>query len=103
LSGAHRQTVTQAIHEPCTYRGWSLLAINVRSNHVHVVVEANGQKPERIPLQLKAWSTRRLRESGDFPSNRKIWTYHGSTRYLWNERSLSAAVTYVEDYQEGMK
>lgn len=29
----------------------------------------------------------------------KLWTRHGSTRYLWNEASVEAACRYVRDGQ----
>ena len=40
LDKDRRVIVLAAIREVCKYRGWSLWAAHVRTNHVHVVVEA---------------------------------------------------------------
>lgn len=97
-----RMIVHEAIAQCCAFRGWRLHALNVRSNHVHVVVEPMTlRSPESILVQMKAWSTRRLREGGSFTSEQRLWTTHGSTRYLWNEKSVLGAIDYVLLRQEG--
>jgi hypothetical protein len=45
--------------------------------------------------ELKAYSTRRLREAGLAGEDQKIWARGASTRYLWNPRHVEAAVEYV--------
>ena len=55
--------------------------------------------PERILTQLKAWSTRALRQGGCLSQNTRAWTHHGSTRYLWKEHSVNDAIAYVLEYQ----
>src|ERR1700722_20216343 len=42
LDRDRRIIVLAALREVCPHRGWSLLAAHVRTNHVHVVVEAEG-------------------------------------------------------------
>lgn len=49
---------------------------------------------------LKAWSTRRLRESGMVEADRRVWTKHGSTRYLFDQSSVERAVDYVVRMQD---
>jgi hypothetical protein len=49
--------------------------------------------------QLKSWATRRLREEGLAESDERIWTRHGSTRYLWTEQDVLAAGAYVLEGQ----
>jgi hypothetical protein len=46
LSDAARQVVSETIEEHWRRRGWELLALNVRSNHVHVVVGFADAAPE---------------------------------------------------------
>src|SRR5437773_2182167 len=46
LSPAQRVVVEKAIREVCKYRGYGLVAVNARTNHVHSVVRASC-KPER--------------------------------------------------------
>jgi len=89
-----RRIADQTIREVCTHRGWQVPALNVRTNHVHVVC-CGRTTPEKMLGDLKAWSTRRLREAGLVSQNRRIWTDGGSTRYLWERKSFDAAVYYV--------
>ncbi|HWA98068.1 MAG TPA: transposase [Pirellulales bacterium] len=98
LDQSRRALVQNAIEGVATYRAWRLWAINVRTNHVHVVVSADC-KPERVMSDFKAWATRRLREAGLLERDVRPWSDHGSTRYLWNERALEDACKYVVDCQ----
>jgi len=58
-----RRIVCRTVGEVCEHRGWVLLAANIRSNHIHVVVAADDM-PEPVMNSLKASATRRLREAG---------------------------------------
>ncbi|MGE3781017.1 MAG: hypothetical protein AB7F89_27760 [Pirellulaceae bacterium] len=49
--------------EPPAHRGWAVHALNVRPNHVHVVVEGP-EHPKAVMSTLKAWATCQLREGG---------------------------------------
>jgi REP element-mobilizing transposase RayT len=99
LSPNQRSVVEETVKEVCQHRGWNLLAVNARSNHVHVVVSA-GCPPEKTLADFKAWGTRRLRETCRLPAGRKVWAHHGSTRYLWTDRDVKEAVRYVEEGQD---
>ena len=94
LGARQRTTVKIAIRETCRIRKWELLALNVRTNHVHVVVTAN-QIPERVLNAFKANATGRLRESELWPYPFSPWADKGSNRRLWNERSVARAIDYV--------
>ena len=100
LEQAHREAVDAAIRDVCAHRGWTLHALNVRTNHVHLVVAA-GSTPEQVMTSLKAWSTRRLRETGLIVDGLKPWSRHGSTRYLWRGDQIEAACSYVLEGQGG--
>ena len=95
LDAKQRKSVDRAIRETCTYRHWRLHAINVRTNHVHVVVAIGQAKPERALNALKANATRQMREDGNWKEPHSPWADKGSNRYLWNERSLALAIDYV--------
>lgn len=95
-----RRIVERAISDHCQIRHWELLALTARSNHVHVVVFANDESPEQVLTQSKSWSTRRLREAGLVASDQRVWTRHGSTRWLNDEQSVAAAVRYVTEAQD---
>jgi REP element-mobilizing transposase RayT len=99
LDGEERRLVDRTIREVCAYRTWTLHALNVRTNHVHLVVTASSSTPEQVLTTLKAWSTRRLRETGQVNTNAKLWARHGSTRYLWTVDDVDTACIYVIESQ----
>ena len=86
--------VLQAIQEVCQYRGWSLLAAHVRTNHGHVVVQAFSP-PEKVLNDFKAYASRHLNQAGIDGSDCKRWTRRGSTRYLWKPEQVEAAIHYT--------
>lgn len=89
-----RKIVEETIKEVCNCRGYDLIAINTRTNHIHIVVAAN-VKPEPIMTSFKSYATRKLRKGNFFNQTAKIWSRHGSTRYLWNDDHVKAVVDYV--------
>jgi REP element-mobilizing transposase RayT len=103
LDSPRREVVLRTIREVAADRGWHVWAVHVRSNHVHAVVSAQSVRPEKVLADLKAWASRRLREAfpddGDEVPGRTRWTQHGSTRYIWDEEALTAAIDYVIDRQ----
>jgi REP element-mobilizing transposase RayT len=94
LNPRQRKTVDDAIRETCRIRRWSLLALNVRTNHVHIVVTAN-KKPELVLNAFKANATRKLREERLWRYPFSPWAFKGSKRRLWNEKSVERAIDYV--------
>lgn len=94
LDAARRQLVLRTICEVAAYRNWTLWAVHVRSNHVHIVITAEC-KPEKVMTDLKAWASRRLREAFTENADRDRWTEHGSTRWLNSDEALQAAVQYT--------
>jgi len=94
LDAARRTAVETAIRETCEKRRWLLMALNARTNHVHSVVSA-ACKPEPVLNALKANATRQMREMKCWTSDLSPWSYGGSRRYLWTERSVELAVDYV--------
>jgi REP element-mobilizing transposase RayT len=99
LGVADRQIVERTVAEVCRHRRWRLYAVSARTEHVHVVLTAPG-RPERILEALKAWCTRRLREAARAEREAVIWSRHGSTRYLWDHKSLEEAAAYVRYGQD---
>ncbi|MFO0843333.1 MAG: transposase [Gemmataceae bacterium] len=82
------------LRDVADYRGWSLLAAHVRSNHLHAVVHAN-TTPERVMNDFKAYLSRRLNEARLDTPDRKRWTRHGSTQYLWSDAEVIACIRYT--------
>jgi REP element-mobilizing transposase RayT len=101
LNAECRRVVEMTIREVCAFRGWSLMALNVRTNHAHVVVGAGAISSARMLNDFKAYSTRRMREAGVWDLEHNPWVDKGSRRFLWNERHVVAAVEYVLNGQGG--
>jgi REP element-mobilizing transposase RayT len=99
LDAEQRKCVEAAIMEVCEFRKYLLRLINVRTNHVHVVVSA-AFKPEKIVNDFKVYATRRLRTEWLCSSTQRVWSRGASTRYLWKPRHVEAAVDYVKYCQE---
>jgi REP element-mobilizing transposase RayT len=98
LDQESRDAVLRAIQQHCLYRGWNLLAAHIRTNHVHTIVEAN-VRPEVIMTELKLYASRELNRLSPDQSKRKRWSRHGSTRWLWKDDDVQAALQYVVEQQ----
>ena len=105
LSMEQRAIVAKTIEDHCRIRAWTLHALNVRSNHVHVVVTAD-RSPEDVLNQLKAWTSRRLSDQAGLvekvavkAGRRRWWTEHGSTKYINDVEYLENAIRYVKELQ----
>lgn len=95
LGTQQRKEVKAAILETCDYRGWHIFAINVRNNHVHVVIKSDKDAKETLRI-LKAYGSRRLNETEKI-KRKYWWTKGSSTRYINEQNSLAAAIVYVEN------
>ncbi len=100
LNAKMRKAVEDTVREVCRFRDYKLFALNVRTNHVHLVIGA-GRKPEFLMTSMKSFCTRKLRNNGLVPKDSKIWYRHGSTRYLWTERHIEISIDYVLNGQGG--
>lgn len=100
LTAKAREVVDASIRRTCQVRGWTLHAVNVRSNHVHVVV-SSGDTAEKTMNDLKAWATRALRESGLAAKEQTLWTRKGSRHRLFTAAAVANAVHYTLHEQDG--
>lgn len=69
-----RRIDRETIAAHAAFGGWTILALNVRTSHVHVVVKRPGVVPERV-------------------------TEHGSTRWIFDPNDVTDAVRHVLDEQ----
>jgi hypothetical protein len=74
LSDEQRTCVRMAITACCKFRGWNLMAINVRTNHGHVVTDIGETNPSIALNALKANSTRELRNAGLWTEEFSPWS-----------------------------
>ena len=93
-----RQIVEITIGKHCEIRAWELHIVNVRSNHVHVVVTAPDYQPETVAAQFKAWSTRKLKPN--HPDRKRFWTQGASCRWINQAGDLDIAIEYASEAQD---
>jgi len=98
ITEEQRKIVLKTLLEVCSHRGWTLHAAHVRSTHVHSVVEGNS-RPEVMMNAFKAYASRALNGSSVDGGRKTRWARHGSTRWLWNQDDIRAAVDYVTTAQ----
>ena len=84
LSQCQRQRVKETIQRHCEVRSWVLHALACQSQHVHVVLTATADSPATVCQQLKAWTSRILREHGERAAC--LWTRGYSARRLRHRR-----------------
>ena len=89
-----REIILNALIAVCSHRQWTAHALHIRTTHVHAVISGQAP-PERMLSDFKSYATRALRRALGPGERHQYWTRHGSTRYLWNEVSLRAAIDYV--------
>ncbi|MGH9621891.1 MAG: transposase [Bryobacteraceae bacterium] len=94
LDAIRRQIVLRSLLDVCSCRGWTLWAVHVRTNHVHIVVTVSC-KPEQAMATMKAYSSRALNQCGLDTPDRDRWARHGSTQYLWTADAVERAIQYV--------
>lgn len=105
LNAEQRQEVHLQVAETCTRRGWTLHAVNCRSNHIHIVASASAS-PKFMRSHLKSWCTRRLLDHQErslvpVDSRRENWwADRGSIRWIFSEANLEAAILYVLEQQD---
>ena len=105
LDAKQRALVEATIRRHCEVRGWQIHALNVRSNHIHLVVTAD-RKGEQVRDQLKAWCSRKLSNAAGLTdkvakkAGRRHWfTEGGDCREIGDETYLANAIRYVEEGQ----
>jgi len=90
-----RQIVEETIQAHCNFREWQLLAVNCRTNHVHVLVCAGDVAIEIPRMQFKAWATRKLK--GHSPERTKWWTERGWDVFVDDEDGLARVIEYIQN------
>lgn len=101
LSEMQRQTVKNTIREHCKVRDWTVYALIVRSNHIHVVAMLDRDSWTAMK-ELKAWSSRRLSEMAGLSESvaqgagrRRWFTEGGKCKTITSQTYLRNAVRYV--------
>ena len=85
--------------ETANHRGWSLDAVAILTNHIHIALGVAGDpNPTSLLRDFKSYASRAL--NSDRPKPTKWWADRGSTRFLKNQEHRARAIRYTRD-QEG--
>ncbi len=100
LNDTTRPIVDDVLREHCQIQKWAIIEKNVRTTHVHIIVDCfDSIDPDSAMEQFKAYGTRRVRQKGHAAPKQQIWTEGGSTRWLNSEKSLIEAINYTRNCQ----
>src|SRR5258708_5731195 len=79
--------------ETAGHRCWTLIAVSIMFNHIHLVVEAPSNIDKKVSLKdFKSYGSRRLNRRFGTPASGTWWTDSGSCRTI---RHVPSAVDYV--------
>ena len=90
-----RLAVRLAVVEVCRERGWRLLALHVRLEHVHGLVQAESATPGRVMGDWKAYASRALKLRR--PGRQKFWTRGGAASSV--RGSVDEVMRYILEGQ----
>ena len=98
LVGPVAQRLTELIHARCGQRGWSVVALEVVPDHVHLFVRADPESsPSHLANQFKGMTSRVLRQ--EFPALKKRLPTLWSRSYFVSTVGTVSAAT-IERYIE---
>ncbi|GHT31926.1 hypothetical protein FACS189427_05720 [Planctomycetales bacterium] len=115
LSASERLLADNLIRQFSEEQGWTLHALSVRSNHLHIVVTVNNRLTieaavcgcpsakltiDQTMRSIKSLVTRELRKRGIISADKKVWTKYGSTKYIFDEHYLQNAIRYVNSQDD---
>ena len=86
-----REAVLETIAALCVRREWRLMALHVRTTHLHGLVQAEAELPARVMGDWKANSSRVLKTR--CPERQRFWARGGDYRTV--RESLDAVIEYI--------
>jgi hypothetical protein len=100
LGSAEAEILCKQFQETAIFRGWTLFAVAIMRNHVHVVLGVPGDpEPERLLQDFKSYGSRALGKQGCKPAGARWWTRSGSKRKLPCYEAVCAASDCVTRQQ----
>lgn len=94
------EPLADQLRETARFRGWTILALAVMRNHVHVVVGVpDDPDPEVLLRDFKSYGSRRLSTLAGKPAAGTWWTTGGSRRKKSDPIAIRNAVNYVRDQE----
>ncbi len=98
LTPADAVLVADQFAETARFRGWSIPALAIMRNHIHLVVGVSGDPdPEVLLRDFKSYASRKLNSQRSGQQN--WWTRSGSTRKLKDRLAVLGAIRYTRDQE----
>jgi len=94
MDQTRRRLVKNTIRDVCEHRNGFLIALHVRTTHVHAVVHS-ARAPGRLLKDFKAYASQRLNDNGLDHPDRTRWTRGGSKPHLFRIDSVQSAIRYT--------
>lgn len=96
LTKEHAEIVQAQFEETARYRGWTIVAGAVMSNHVHLLIGTPGDpEPASLMRDLKSYASRALNRSFGMPAGGTWWTEQGSKRKVTDATHFAAVRGYI--------
>jgi REP element-mobilizing transposase RayT len=92
LNKRQRQIIEEAILKEAKIIGEKVLAISIRSNHVHIVIYGGMNPVEDVVSRFKNAGYFAIRKEGNCG---RIWTRGYDTRYCFDKKALEERIRYV--------
>ncbi len=100
VSADQAEALLVQFRETAAIRGWSLIAVAIMANHVHILIGVDGDPDlTKVLGDFKAYGSRALTVRWGRPASGTWWTYAGSKRRLEDEASVFAAVSYIREQE----
>ena len=100
LSKRERKIVLEAISDYCWKHKYPLGALNVRSNHVHLLVRLQNIQADVFCRSIKAFATTRLQKNSlRFQEIDRIWGKGTNTTRIAGKREWGAYARYTLERQ----
>ncbi len=98
MNAEQREKALDAIINTCRYNHWHLYAAQIRTNHVHIVMQTD-RSPDRATTSIKAYATQYLRKIVPQSSREKYWARGQSIKHLFNSMQVFRTMKYVIEEQ----
>jgi REP element-mobilizing transposase RayT len=95
LTKEQREVVRNSILREAEKIRENVLAISVRSNHIHAVIEAGGKPINTVINRFKTAAHYAMRDRG---FKGKVWTSGYDRRFCFSEKELNTRVNYVNKH-----
>jgi REP element-mobilizing transposase RayT len=95
LNAKQRQIAEQAILQEAQRVNQKVLALTIRSNHVHIVAKVSAESIEQVVHRYKYSATMALRNCG---VRNKIWSRGFDKKFCFSDREIECKIRYIENH-----